>query len=337
MALRMIARRRRAPEEKRERPPLDSERFSSLRRIACDPRRRFVVSLGGGGVPALGGNMALVELLEDLGLHDRVAEVWGTSAGAIIGGSWCSGTEPARMKQILRSLHARGMTDIDWPRLVKGILFWPFGSGLPDAVLRGQTAHEAMVSSLSVRTFEECVIPFRCIACSDDPNAYRKVFREGPLAPAISASMSVPGIFLPRDEAGRPRHGFLDGGLVEKTPLYSPIADHLRLGDGRDLLILATYFGVRAKNDAIARGFIDRFLVTIDMLTDHLWKHQEQVARKQPGVAVLLVHARFDPRIVLDFTKIDSTCERARAAFEDQLQNAKIALTLGTSVSSKRP
>ena len=330
-------RERPAQSKKRERPLLDPESFSALRRLACDPRRRFVVSLGGGGVPALGGNMALVDLLEDLGLRDHVAEVWGTSAGAIIGGSWASGTEPPRMMEILRSLHGRGMTDIDWGRVAKGVLCWPFGKSLPDAILRGQTAHEAMVSSLSVGTFEECVIPFRCIACSDDPNAYRKVFREGPMAPAISASMSLPGIFLPRDEAGRPCHGFLDGGLVEKTPLYSPIADHLRLGDGRELLILATYFGVRTNHTAIAHGFIDRFLVTIDMLTDHLWKHQEQVARHQPGVAVLLVNARFDPRIVLDFTKIDDTCDQARAAFEDQLQNAKIALTLGTSASSKRP
>ena len=137
----------------------------------------------------------------------------------------------------------------------------------------------------------------------------RKVFREGPLAPAISASMSLPGILLPRDEDGRPCHGFLDGGLVEKTPLYSPVADHTRLGDGRELLILGTYFGVQTNHNAIAHGFIDRFLVTIDALADHLWEHQEQAARSQPGVTVLLLNARVEPSPVhFDCSQIDDNC-----------------------------
>ena len=48
---------------------LDPARFSALRRLASDEKRRFVLSLGGGGVPALCGNAVLVELLEQLDLR----------------------------------------------------------------------------------------------------------------------------------------------------------------------------------------------------------------------------------------------------------------------------
>jgi predicted acylesterase/phospholipase RssA len=220
------------------------------------------------------------------------------------------------------------------------LILRPFGAVLPDAILRGRRCYEGMLRGLSVQTFEECEIPFRCIACSDDPQGTRKVFREGLLAPAISASMSLPGILLPRGEDGRPCHGYLDGGLIEKTPLFSPLADHTRLGDGRELLILGTYFGVQTNHNAIAHGFIDRFLVTLDSLAEHLWEHQEEAARRQPRVTVLLLNARLehgDGPAHFDFTEFDRNCELTRTAFEDQLEDAKIALTVGTSCAMPRP
>jgi len=311
---------------------IDPGRFTALRRLASDESRRFVLSLGGGGVPALCGNTALVELLEALDLRGHVAEIWGTSAGAIVGGAWATGTKAAGLLAILRALREHGVTDVDWLRVARALFLRPFGASLPDAILRGRRCYQAMTDGLAVDTFEECEIPFRCIACTDDQNGTRRVFREGPLAPAISASMSLPGILLPRDEAGRPCHGFLDGGLVEKTPLYSPVADHTRLGDGRELVILGTYFGVQTNYNAISHGFIDRFMVTIDALADHLWEHQEQAARRQPGVTILLLNAHLDPSTIhFDFSRIDHNVERARAAFADQVQDARIALTIGAS------
>lgn len=318
--------------------PFDPARFSTLCRMATDPGRRFVVSMGGGGVPALCGNLVLAELLESLGLREYVAEIWGTSAGAIVGGSWASGAKAERMHEIIFSLRSRAMTDVNWLQLLKGVVLRPFGAQMPDALLNGRHFHDAILEGLAVETFEECEIPFRCIACTDDPSGRRKVFREGPLAPAISASMSLPGILLPRDEDGKLCHGYLDGGLVEKTPLYSPLADHERSGDGRELLILGTHFGAFTNHNAIAHGFIDRFMVTIDALADHLREHQEQDARRQPGVTILLLESRIQQESVhFDFKAIDRNCAEARAAFEDQLQNARIALTLATACGPRPP
>jgi predicted acylesterase/phospholipase RssA len=321
--------------EEIEAPPV-LDRFSSLRRMATDERRRFVISMGGGGVPALCGNAALAKLLEELDLRDHIAEIWGTSAGAIIGGGWASGTNADRLREILCSLRGKRMMDIEWWRLVRGVLFRRFGASFPDAILRGGRFHEAMVSGLSVQNIEDCEIPFRCIACTDDSSGRRKIFREGPLAAAISASMSLPGFLLPRDAEGSPQHGFFDGGLMEKTPLFSPVADHTSLGDERELLILGAYFGTHQVDPA--HGFLERFLVTIDALSEHLWEHQQHETRRQSGLTTLMV----DPHINCDslyfnFGAIDSNYLQSREAFKDKLQNAKIALTLGSSCGPSHP
>ncbi len=308
----------------------DLGRFSTLQRMAGDPRTRFVVSLGGGSVPALCGNAALVGLIEELGLREHVAEVWGTSSGAIVGGAWASGTGGREILARLLSLQRKRMLDVSWLKVALGFVLHPFGVRTPDALLRGRHFHDTLLAGLSVRTFEECVIPFRCIACTD-PGLSRKVFREGPLAPAISASMSLPGLLLPRDEHGRRCHGYFDGGLVEKTPLFSPLADHARLGDGSGLLILGTHFGTEERHIAQARGFVDRFLVTIDSLEERLWEYQHQAVDGKPGVTVLMIDPHLEDHGSFDFKRIERDYLRARAAFMDKLENARIALTLGAS------
>ena len=57
-----------------------------------------------------------------------------------------------------------------------------------------------------------------------------KIFRRGKLLPAVFASMALPGIVIPQPVDGK---HFYDGGLVEKTPLLSPIAEHGQTGDKR--------------------------------------------------------------------------------------------------------
>ena len=321
--------------EEIEAPP-QIDRFSSLRRMATDKRRRFVISMGGGGVPALCGNTALAKLLEELDLRDHIAEIWGTSAGAIVGGGWASGTSADRLREILCALRVKRMLDVDWFRLVRGVLFRRFGSNYPDAILRGGPFHKAMQSALSVKNIEDCKIPFRCIACTDDSSGRRKIFREGPLAVAISASMSLPGFLLPRDADGSPQHGFFDGGLMEKTPLFSPVADHASLGDERELLILGAYFGTHQVDPA--QGFIERFLVTIDALSEHLWEHQQLETSRQAGVTTLMVDPHIEcDSLLFDFARIESNYLQSREAFKEKLQNAKIALTLGSSCGPRHP
>jgi predicted acylesterase/phospholipase RssA len=277
--------------------PLDPRLYTTLKRLASDEGHRFVVSLGGGSVPGISGNIALVRILEELGLREHVEEVWGTSAGATVGGAWASGTDALSIMKGVASLHRRGSVDILWFRMAISMLLRPLGVPLMDGVLKGDSFKATIEACQKVKTFEECDPPFRCIACSDDGAARRKIFRRGRLTPAIFSSMSIPGIVIPREKIGDELCHYYDGGLVEKTPLISPISEHSRMGDKRQLLLLGTHFGNDAKRTT-AVGFINRFIYSLCAL--------ESLA-----------------------SRLERNYLHARETFADVLQNAKLALSFG--------
>ena len=68
---------------------------------------------------------------------------------------------------------------------------------------------------LPVKTFEECAVPFHCVAASIE-SAAERWFSEGPLVDAILASAAVPGV-LPPVKIGQEH--FVDGGIVNSIPV----------------------------------------------------------------------------------------------------------------------
>jgi len=154
------------------------------------------------------------------------------------------------------------------------------------------------------------------------------VFRSGPLLAAISASMSLPGVLLARQADGTSQRGFYDGGLVEKTPLRSPIADHLRSGDKRRLLLLGTHFNSEAAQVEAARGFIARFMATIQAMESLVWSYQHAEAAKRQDVTLLLLDPHIHDANSFDFSLTERDYLEAREYFKDRLQNARLALSL---------
>jgi predicted acylesterase/phospholipase RssA len=308
--------------------PLDPALYTTLRRVATSEDTKLVISLGGGAAPGLCGNCAMMRIVEELELRQHVAEIWGTSAGAIVGGGCASGATAMRILEIVAALNRRGAVDVQWWPVVRSFLFRWLGAGQPDAVLRGNAFHDAIAEGLVAKTFEECEIPFRCIAATDGAPVERHVFRSGPLLPAISASMSLPGVLLARQPDGSSQRGFYDGGLVEKTPLRSPIADHMRSGDRRRLLVLGTHFNVERTQVEGARGFMARFIATIHASESLVWSYQHAEAARRDDVTLLL----FDPHVSdtssFDFSRTWRSYLEARAYLRDRLQNAKLALSL---------
>lgn len=308
-------------------PALDPSRYTTLRRLVSDPRRRVVVSFGGGGVPGIAANLALAELFERLDLRAHVDQVWGTSAGAVVGGGWASGSSAARILAEVRSLHRRGSVDVRWGSLLKALLLRPFGHRLPDGLVGGRHFARAIERGLTAATFEACATEFRCIAVTDDGTLVRHVFRSGPLLPAILSSMSLPGIVVPQPHADGST--YYDGGLVEKTPLLSPIAEHDRRGDFPELLLVGTHFDNEASKVA-ARGFLARFVQTLYAMESAAWDYQLAEARQRKHVTLLLLNPHVDDPSLFDFGNVERNFAKAFEVFADRLQNAKVGYGLGT-------
>ena len=196
-------------------------------------RPRIGLVLSGGGARGL-AHVGVLKVLEQERIPiDAIA---GTSMGAIIGGLYAGGLRAADLERELLAL--------DWASL--------FANRLPRETLSqrrkeedfeispalevgiGQASGEPMlpIGSVSSRglelllrrytlpvrrvpSFDALPIPFRAVA-TDMESGEAVIFRQGDLAMALRASMSVPGIFPPTEVD----HRILgDGGLVNNLPV----------------------------------------------------------------------------------------------------------------------
>lgn len=301
------------------------EDYSAFTRLFEDPGNKIVLSLGGGSVPGLCGNVALMQIIDELGLGQHVDAIWGTSAGAIVAGSWASGMSPQRTYELIAGLNRSGAIDVRWFQLACAFMLRPFGAQLPDGLIHGKQFRKTIEAGLAVEDFADCRVPFRCIACEGTGPSRTVVFDDGPLLPAILASIAIPGILTPEG-----KRDYYDGGLVEKTPLLSPIAEHMRTNDGSRLVLICTHFGPSAHRGNVT-GFIERFMTTMYALEDLAWKYQLAEARQFEGIDLLIIDPGIDDIRSFDFARVPRNCGQARATFHQKLRNANIALAFGMS------
>ncbi len=114
------------------------------------------------------------------------------------------------------------------------------GVELPNALLTDRGVNQFLSTNLlgydrAQLDYNQLPIPFRCVAT--DLNTLQAVtFSSGPLAQAVRASLSIPGVFSPvKDAAG---HYLVDGGIVNNLPtavlrndLHAGVVIAIRLQD----------------------------------------------------------------------------------------------------------
>jgi NTE family protein len=144
----------------------------------------------------------VVRALEERGLTPALAG--GSSAGALVAGLWGAGVPAERIRDRLFALRREDFWDPDPLALVRG------------GLLRGerfQALLEEALSEIGVRTLEGGRVPVRVVAY--DLGARRCVALDrGPLALAIRASCTVPGMFQPTHIESR---RYIDGGVADRA------------------------------------------------------------------------------------------------------------------------
>lgn len=176
-------------------------------------RPRVGVALGGGSARGY-AHIGVLAALERRGVRPDV--VVGTSFGAVIGALYASGRDLASLRADAELLRRRDV----FPH----ILDCGVSRG---ALLRGDRLEAYFDRLVEGRHFEDCPLPLAVVA-TDLDSAERVVLRTGPLAPALRASATLPGLFAPVRLDGR---RLIDGGIGTPVPL-----DTLR-GEGVDLAI----------------------------------------------------------------------------------------------------
>jgi NTE family protein len=165
------------------------------------PRPRVGVALGGGSARGY-AHIGVLAALERRGLAPDV--VVGASFGAVIGALYAFGHAPAQLRADAERLRRRDVL----PHIVD--------LGLTHGALFAGDRLEAYFRRLVGDARIEDLPRTLAVVTTDVDSGERVVLRRGPLATALRASASLPGLFAPVAWEGR---RLIDGGIGAPVPL----------------------------------------------------------------------------------------------------------------------
>jgi NTE family protein len=154
------------------------------------------LALGGGFARGI-AHVGVLKVLEEEGIPIRV--VTGTSVGALIGASYCSGLCATELEEVARSVRFTSFARWTLSR---------YGFASNDRMVA------FLARTLRVRTFEELRIPLG-VTATDFNTGEGVIFHSGPIVDPVRASCAYPGMFLPVNIRGR---WLVDGMLSHPVP-----------------------------------------------------------------------------------------------------------------------
>src|SRR5713226_506492 len=192
-------------------------------------RPKIGVALEGGGAMGL-AHIGVLKWFEEH--HIPVDYVAGTSMGGLVGGFYATGMNPDELKTLIDGLDWRKILgdrtpyeDLSFRRKedqrafpnslifgLRGGLTLPAGLNAGHQI--GLLIDRVTLPYGEVQSFDALPVPFRCVA-TDLVSGKPYVFKDGSLAVALRATMSIPGAFSPVHDG---KAVFVDGGLLDNLP-----------------------------------------------------------------------------------------------------------------------
>lgn len=201
-------------------------------------------------------HVGVIRVLEGAGFPLDV--VSGTSMGAVMGAYYAAGTPVKRMWEIASAVRVTSGNDLSARRLVSLVLF--------DSLLSSENTEKQVREGIGGLRFDQAKKPFACVSM-DVYTGEPVIFRDGEIAPAVRASMNLPGIFKP--VAYRHRH-LVDGGVVDYIPVD---AAHLLGAEWTLASVTETDFTVNRP-----RSVLEQLLQVIDIRGSYLSRQQRRQA-----------------------------------------------------------
>jgi NTE family protein len=204
------------------------------------------LALGGGFARGM-AHIGVLKVLEEEGIPIRL--IAGTSVGALIGASYCSGVSVQELEALSRSV--RFTTFARWT-------VSRFGFASNDRMVA------FLARTLKVKTFEELRIPLGVTATNFNTGE-AVVFHSGSIIDPVRASCAYPGMFLPVNIRGQ---WLVDGMLSHPVP-SRPVRE---MGAER---VLAVHLKGQWSKDGAPRHLFDvigqSFAIAQDQMS-HLWR-----------------------------------------------------------------
>jgi NTE family protein len=279
--------------------------------------KKIGLTLSGGGARGL-AHIGVLKVLEENGITPCC--ISGASMGAIIGGVYVSGATVKEMESFVNKFVFGNVLDKKYP-LYKMQIFEKtnskfmkyFSIGLSLNALAKRKALDSGRKILYIfkeltqnKTFEEAKIPFQCTAV-DLVSGKTVVLKEGSIALAMRASMSIPLVFEPV------KYGdmlLVDGGVTSNAPVG------LARKMGADVVIAVDV------NPPVSRKEESEIKTSIDLL----WRVYEIMADKiyseELTQADFVIHVDTDAE-TLDFSKNAEQVKKGEEATRKVIEKIK--------------
>ncbi len=153
--------------------------------------------LGSGGARGY-AHIGVIRILETYGIKPQL--IVGTSAGSIVGALYASGKNATQMDKIASSLKSSDVRDITLSR---------------QGFFNSEKVADFVNRQVNNRSLEQLDIPLFVVA-TELQTGTRAVFNYGNTGQAVSASVSIPSMFVPTSIS---KKQYVDGGLVSPVPV----------------------------------------------------------------------------------------------------------------------
>ncbi|MGG5253060.1 patatin-like phospholipase family protein [Neobacillus sp. SM06] len=207
-------------------------------------RPRIGLALGSGGARGF-AHLGIIKVLKEEGIPiDLIA---GSSMGALVGCFYGVGIEIDHLYKLSGAFKRKYYLDFTVPKM---------------GFIMGKRVKEFIRVFTHGKNIEELSIPVGVVA-TDLLTGEKVVFQKGPIAEAVRASISIPGIFVPEKYEGRL---LVDGGVVDRVPVS--VARDM----GADFVIAADVS--RVKRNAEITSIYDVIMQSIDIMQIEIVSHR---------------------------------------------------------------
>ncbi|MFD1735702.1 patatin-like phospholipase family protein [Bacillus salitolerans] len=203
------------------------------------------LALGSGGARGF-AHLGVIKVLRDH--HIPIDFIAGSSMGALVASFFAAGQDIDRLYKFAIAFKRKFYLDFTVPKM---------------GFIAGNRVKELVRVFTHGKNIEDLQIPISIVA-TDLIKGEKVIFKEGSIADAVRASISIPGIFVPEKVNGRL---LVDGGVIDRVPV-SVVREM-----GADIVIAVDVSHVKINEDITS--IFDVILQSIDIMQDELVKNRE--------------------------------------------------------------
>ncbi|AGB41375.1 putative esterase of the alpha-beta hydrolase superfamily [Halobacteroides halobius DSM 5150] len=203
------------------------------------------LALGAGSARGI-AHIGVLKALQEEGI--AIDYLAGASIGSVVGGFYAAGSDLHMLERLAIHLEWDHFTDITVSK---------------QGLVAGNKVKEFFQLLTKGKTFADLNLPFSAVA-ADIEKGEEVVIKEGLVADALRASMSIPGIYIPYELEGKK---LVDGAVLNRVPVSAVKEEGADIAIGVEV----SYNLVRSYN---VNTIFDVIMSSIDIMQQEIAQHK---------------------------------------------------------------